>query len=237
VSYPVKDSKQAIISNLDALKTEINQFPRSSILPVTKRKSIETIKVAIDWGMKKVGENYIQEAIPKIEAIKRLYPENDVQWHFLGSLQSNKVKKAVHYFNVIETVSREKIFHKIVNQAKLMAKPVKVFIEINASAEEHKSGLFYRDIETFLDNVEVNSPENYHPVRIGGFMTIGRFSLSRQEKRLEYKEFVTKIIELRKKYPLIGKELSFGMSNDYKIALEEGSTQIRLGTLLFGSRE
>ncbi|MFW9996291.1 MAG: alanine racemase, partial [Candidatus Odinarchaeota archaeon] len=140
-------------------------------------------------------------------------------------------------FDVIETVSRKKIFYKIVHYASLFDKPMKILLEVNPSAEESKSGLTYGEIESFLEEIELNSPETYQPVKVEGFMTIGNPFLAEKEKRLEFREFVSRMKVFRKKFPMIGKQLSFGMSSDYRIALEEGSTEVRLGTTLFGPRE
>jgi pyridoxal phosphate enzyme (YggS family) len=238
VNYLAPDLRQQqIISNLDATQAIIDKFPGSTFLPVTKGKSIEILKVAIEWGVTKMGENYLQEAIPKIVAIKQLYPNKNIDWYFIGTLQSKKVKKVVQHFNVIETVDREKTFYRIVRYAKELNKPLKIMIEVNSAAEESKSGLSYHEIVPFLESIKINEPEDYHPVVVDGFMTIGALNLEKKEKLKEFKEFVSTARKTRREFPVIGEELSFGMSGDYRMALEEGSTEVRLGTLLFGMRE
>ncbi|MFW9996190.1 MAG: alanine racemase, partial [Candidatus Odinarchaeota archaeon] len=114
--------REQIFSNLDAVQAEVQRYSNSSFLAVTKNKNSEIISAAIDWGARKFGENYIQEAILKIDEIRKQYPEKNIEWYFIGVLQSNKVKKAVQYFDVIETVSRKKIFYKIVHYASLFDK-------------------------------------------------------------------------------------------------------------------
>jgi len=239
VSYLVSDSnKQVIIlNNLNRIKDLVSRYPGSSFLPVTKKKSIDIICVAIEWGVLKIGENYLQEAIPKIEEINKRYPGNKINWHFIGTIQSNKAKKIAANFDVIETVSKEKIFSKIVDQARVLKKKVSILIEVNISEESSKSGLHYNELESFLESINVNQTSNYEPVTVDGFMTMGKAGLSPAEKKEEFGLFVKRMKNLRRKFPAIGDQLSFGMSDDFLIALEEGSTQVRLGTLLFGERK
>lgn len=226
-----------IYSNLKRIQGIISQYPGSSFLPATKKKNIDLICTAVEWGVLKIGENYLQEALPKIEEISTRYPEKNIKWHFIGAVQSNKVKKITESFTVIETISREKIFSKIGEQARISGKEVSVLIEVNISGEVSKSGLHYSDLESFLEAIHADSLTSHEPVTIDGFMTMGKAGLSPSDKREEYRVFVRRMNILKDKFPAIGDQLSFGMSDDYMIALEEGSTQIRLGTALFGERK
>jgi len=190
------------------------------ILGVTKNKSIEEMIEAINSGIKILGENYIQEAEEKYEKLKELFQKRDISFHLIGHLQSNKVKTAVRIFDCIETLDSLKLAEKINSYCKKLNKKIDVMIEINFD-ENKKSGIGAEELSSFLKEIH-----NFQNLNLIGLMCIPKIGAG--------EEYFEKMKELKEKYCL--KELSMGMSSDYKIAVEKGATIIRLGRILFGER-
>lgn len=187
------------------------------ILAATKSQPIEKIQVAIEAGIKICGENYVAEAEKKINEIG-----NAVEWHFIGHLQSNKVKKAVELFDCIHSVDSLKLAQKINNSVTV---PFPVFIEVNIGREESKFGILPEDVPSFYREIA-----KLHNLEVKGLFCMAPF-LSAEQIRPHFQ----KMRQLAEQLSL--KELSMGMSNDYLAAVEEGSTMIRIGTALFGKRD
>ncbi len=188
-----------------------------TIIGVTKTRSIKEIQELVNAGVKNVGENKAQELESKFIELKKL----DVQIHFIGHVQSNKAKKIVEMADYIHSVDSLKLLKKINSSAKEIGKVQNIFLEIN-SGEEEKYGLEYKDADALLE--EAKKMKN---INVLGLMTMAPFT--------ENKEVIREcFLKLKEKSYSIGlKELSIGMSNDYKIAVEEGATFLRIGTRLF----
>lgn len=227
-----------IIKNFEQIKNEITNSADKAgrkpegitIIGVSKRQSIETIKNGIKAGIKTFGENYIKEAVSKIETI-----DNDtLSWHFIGHLQSNKAKFAVKYFDLIHSVDTIKLATEINKQAKKINKKQDVLIQINISDEESKSGI--NADEASLLAKEISLLEN---IRLKGIMGMPPFSNDPENARkyfIKLKEIKDYIEKQDIPFITMG-HLSMGMSQDYKVAIEEGSTMVRIGTKLFGQRK
>lgn len=205
----------------------LKELPEGVELVVAgKTRTVEQIMSAIQGGVKIIGENYVQEAEKKYEIIG-----NKTKWHLIGHLQKNKVKKAVRIFNLIETVDSLGIAEEIDLRCGQMEKIMPVLVEINSGREEQKKGVLPENVETLIR--EVSSFQN---IRILGLMTMGpRFG--NPEDSRPYFVITKKIFEKIKSLNLPGVEmryLSMGMTNSYKVALEEGSNIVRLGTKIFG---
>jgi len=207
----------------------LKELPDGVILiAATKGRSIEEINEAIEAGIKIIGENYVQEAEKKFEAIGK-----KVKWHMIGHLQTNKVKKAIEIFDMIETVDSEKIAKEIDKEAKKRNIIFPVLIEINSGREKHKSGVLPEDAEKLI--YEISKYEN---IKIEGFMTMGPFVENPEDIRPYFR--ITK--ELFEKFKNLNlpnfemKYLSMGMSDTWRIAIEEGANIIRIGTAIFGPR-
>ena len=226
-----------IKENLDHINTKIIKAAkgcgRSSdaveLIAVSKKKSVQAIKDAIKAGAFHFGENYIQEAVEKIDIIA----DKSVTWHFIGHLQSNKAKFAVKYFEYIHTVDKLKLAREIDKQAEKIDKIQKILLQINIGEELTKSGA---RIENVIDLVkQIHRLEN---VSIQGLMCMPPFFDDLEKARSYFKQMV----EIKEK--IVGhhfenvsmKHLSMGMSSDFKVAIEEGSTMVRVGTSIFGSR-
>ncbi|MBM3247478.1 YggS family pyridoxal phosphate-dependent enzyme [Candidatus Pacearchaeota archaeon] len=206
--------------NKEKYQDIIAEIPSNiKIVGVTKAKSPEEIKRAIDSGIKIIGENYIQEAKQKYEELKNLLKEKKIEFHLIGHLQSNKVKDAAEIFDCIQTIDSKKIAHKINESSKNIGKIMKVMIQVNLG-EKQKSGIKPEELSSLIQ--EIRKLKN---LELSGIMAIPEEG---DEKSFEL------LKELKNKFNL--NELSLGMSQDYKLAILKGSTMIRLGTILFGER-
>jgi len=194
--------------------------PGVNIIGVTKTKSAEDIRQAIDAGIKIIAENYVQEAEKKYTELKDLLLEKKVRFDLIGHLQSNKAKKAAEIFDCIQTIDSPKIARVLNKECELINKTIRVMVEVNLG-EEQKSGAKEQELEELIEKIK--SLEN---LQLIGLMSIPKVG----EELICFK----KMKELKERYNL--QELSMGMSQDYEEAIENGATLIRLGTILFGER-
>jgi len=226
-----------IKENLDKINRKILETAKAcnrssdavKLIAVSKRKSVQAIKEAIEAGARHFGENYIQEAVEKIDIIA----DESITWHFIGHLQSNKAKFAVKYFEYIHTVDNVKLAKEINKQAEKNSKIQKILLQINIGEELTKSGA---RIENAIDLVkQIHGFEN---LSIEGLMCMPPFFDDPEEARSYFRQLVQikkKIMDENFDTVSMG-HLSMGMSSDFKVAIEEGSTMVRVGTSIFGSR-
>ncbi len=202
--------------------------PGVRLLAATKSRTVEEILEAINAGVDLVGENYVQEALQKYEKIG-----NKVEWHFIGHLQKNKVKKALQIFDVIETVDNVELAKEIDKRAKNMEKIAFVMIEINSAREPQKAGIMPEYALDLAD--EIYSLEY---LRLIGVMTMGPVVDEPEDIRPYFRNTKEIFDELRYIY---GDEqikyLSMGMTNTWRVAVEEGANIVRIGTGIFGPRK
>tara|TARA_B100001564_G_scaffold319324_1_gene296480 strand:- start:315 stop:992 length:678 start_codon:yes stop_codon:yes gene_type:complete len=197
-----------------------------SLIIVTKSQSKENISKVINAGFKSLGENYVEEAIDKI----KFFDNKSLEWHFIGNIQSNKIKKISDNFDWVQTVSSLK-HAKLLNQAcEKASKKINVCIQINIDNETSKSGILIEDLDHFVDNILV-----YDKLVLRGLMAIPSKTNVLKENINSYKILKSEYDRLKNKYKYID-TLSIGMSNDYKIAIDNGSNMIRIGALIFGER-
>jgi pyridoxal phosphate enzyme (YggS family) len=198
------------------------------LVGAAKTRTPEEILEAVDAGLKIVGENYVQEAERAFQVIG-----NRVKWHMIGHLQSNKAKKAVQVFDMIETVDSGKLARAIDNACEKIGKIMQVLIEINSGEEPQKAGVMAGDAIALIK--ELAELKN---IKIMGLMTMGPFAGDPEDARPYFRktrDLFRKIAGLN----LPGVEmkyLSMGMSNSYRVALQEEANMVRIGTKLFGAR-
>jgi pyridoxal phosphate enzyme (YggS family) len=200
------------------------------LIAVTKTIHPSIIRYAIDAGIRSVGENRVQEARDKIDILKGDIPD-DVSWHMIGHLQSNKAKLAVSLFDMIQSVDSIGLARKISRHAAEKGKVQRVLIQVKLAEEESKSGISPAGLRPLL--VECMELEN---IAVEGLMTITPFMNSPEDARPYYR----KLREIREELEMEGfklPELSMGMSRDFEIGIEEGATMVRIGTLIFGRRQ
>tara|TARA_B100000959_G_C14888579_1_gene585674 strand:+ start:387 stop:977 length:591 start_codon:yes stop_codon:yes gene_type:complete len=196
------------------------------LLAVTKTHPLKTLKKAAELGVQHFGENRVQEAEKKAPHIP-----NNIELHLIGHLQSNKIKKALKIFNVIQTVDSLKLAEKINQQAKALNKKQRIYCQVNIGKDPNKTGFTARNLKSNIK--KIISLSN---LSTEGIMTI----LPQNEKNKTKTELYKKTKKIRdeiSKSHKIDLELSMGMSEDYKIAIECGATIIRVGTKLFGTRK
>jgi pyridoxal phosphate enzyme (YggS family) len=212
------------------VKKILDELPEGVLLVgAAKTRTPEEILEAIESGLQVVGENYVQEAEKAFELIG-----NKATWHMIGHLQSNKAKKAVAVFDMIETVDSMKLARAIDKASEKIGKTTPVLVEINSGAEDQKAGVLPEDAIPLIQ--EMSGLKN---IKVMGLMTMGPFAGDPEDSR-PYFQKTRAIFEKLKAMNVPHVEmryLSMGMSNSYKVALEEGANIVRIGTKLFGERE
>lgn len=196
------------------------------LVAVSKTVEVERIREAIDAGVSILGENYVQEARKKIEEIGR-----QVEWHFIGHLQTNKAKYAVRLFDLIHSVDSLPLAEELDRRAQKENQIIKVMIEVNLSGEASKFGT--EEEKAFELAKEICRLKNLSLI---GLMTMPPYFDSPELSR----PYFIQLRQLKERLEKVGiplKELSMGMSNDFEIAIEEGATYVRVGTAIFGPRK
>lgn len=199
-----------------------------TLVAAAKTREPSEILEAIAAGIKIIGQNYLQEAEKAYQVIG-----NQVEWHFIGHLQKNKVKKTVAIFDVIETVDSREIAEEIDKRCAQSGKILPILIEINSGREPQKSGVYPENVKDLI--ISISHLPN---IRVSGLMTMGP-PVSRPEESRPYFHETRQLFDRIKKLALPNVEmkyLSMGMTDSYKIALEEGANVIRLGNKIFGDR-
>jgi len=227
-----------IKNNLDKINTQIAETAIScgrkandiQLIAVSKRQSVEAIQDGLKSGAKHFGENYIQEAMKKIDEIGK----EKACWHFIGHLQSNKAKFAVKYFDYIHTVDSIKLAKELNKQAKKIQKIQKIHLQVNIAKEDTKSGTSVEDTIELVDQINILGN-----ISLQGLMCMPPYFSAPDEARI----FFRQLVQIKEKITaqnfdnIFMKHLSMGMSNDFQVAIEEGSTMVRVGTSIFGSRD
>ena len=199
------------------------------IIAVTKTKPATCITTAVEAGIGTIGENRVQET-----ELKRKVAGQNASWHLIGHLQSNKVKKAVQLFDCIQSVDSIHLAEKLDRECKKAGKVLPILLQVNTSGEESKFGI---SPDGALQLAKLISG-GCSSLSVNGLMTIGAYSQDKEEVRKGFKQLrlIAEQIAQAQLSNITMKHLSMGMSGDYEIAIEEGATMIRLGSILFGSR-
>src|ERR1700744_217260 len=220
----------SIADNIINLKNETKTL-KVSLLAVSKTKSAEDIRRAYDAGQRLFGENMVQELVDKYERLPK-----DIQWHLIGHLQSNKVKYIAPFITMIESVDSLKLLQEINKHALKNDRVIDCLLQIYIADEQTKFGLGFDEAIELLRSEEFSELKN---IRIRGLMGIATNTDSEKQIKEEYYELKTffdgiKLSFFRKESSF--DTLSMGMSSDYKIAIEQGSNLVRLGSTIFGQR-
>ncbi|GGP85233.1 YggS family pyridoxal phosphate enzyme [Shewanella ulleungensis] len=198
------------------------------MLAVSKTKPINDIIAAYEAGQRQFGENYVQEGETKITALAADYP--DIEWHFIGPLQSNKTKIVAEHFDWMHTVSRDKIAQRLNDQRPDSKLPLNVCIQVNISQEDSKSGVDANQVATLA--LTISQLPN---LTLRGLMAIPTATDNTQLQQQEFANLKVLYDQLKLQYPSID-TLSMGMSGDMDIAIANGSTMVRIGSAIFGER-
>lgn len=243
-NYPLLENWRKLCNSVKELRSECSpdillRFPQTKILAVSKAQGTDKIRVLAGFGQKDFGENYLQEALEKIAKLADL----NLQWHFIGQIQSRKLREIVRNFSWIHTVTSLDIVKKINQLAIDFEKKINICIQINTSGEQSKGGIKLSDKQTIFNLVsEIN---NYQNITLRGLMTIPApvADLPSEElliaQRKPYRDLAEILNLIKNKFPHVLQNfdtLSMGMSDDYRAAILEGASIVRIGTLLFGKR-
>lgn len=205
--------------------------PSVELIAVSKTKPVEAIQEAYAAGQRHFGENKVQELVDKQTQLPA-----DINWHLIGHLQSNKVKYIAPFVHLIHAVDSLKLLQEIDKEAQKNKRIISCLLQVHIAEEEHKFGL---DVEELKEILESNAFVELQHVRICGLMGMATFTNSEEQIRGEFQNLYNTFQVIKSHYFKFNpdfKEISMGMSGDYEIAIEEGSTMIRVGSKIFGGR-
>ena len=212
-----------IEENISLLNKKIEK--KTSIIAVSKKKPAELVERAYLLGIKNFGENYLQEALQKMISLNHL----DINWHFIGKIQSNKCKDIARNFQWVHTIDRFKIAKRLNDDCPL-DKIINVLIQINIDNEESKSGINESQLFDLAEKISV-----LPNLKLKGIMVIPKNNLENNLTEESFKKTLEISTKLRNKFSEAN-EISMGMSNDFELAIKNGSTMVRIGTGIFGER-
>ena len=207
---------------------------KATLVAVSKTKPIEDIRVLYELGQRDFGENYVQELTEKYEALPK-----DIRWHFIGHLQSNKVKYIAPFVHLIHGVDSENLLKEINKQAVKNDRVINCLLQVHIAKEESKFGLDENELTVIITHLIEKGSSLLSHTKILGLMGMASFSTDMSAVKHEF-EYLKKNFD-RSNVQLVNTEhqlsiISMGMSADYKIAIEAGSNMVRIGSLLFGRR-
>ncbi|GMQ65012.1 YggS family pyridoxal phosphate-dependent enzyme [Vallitalea maricola] len=226
----IKDNIKIVLDNIEIAAKKAGRNKEDIILiAVSKTKPVECIEEALKNGLINMGENKVQEIRHKYDVLG-----NNVKWHMIGHLQTNKVKYIIDKVSLIHSVDSLKLAEKINAEAIKSDKIMDILIQLNVAHEETKFGLMTKEVTDFV--IAVSKLSN---IRIKGLMTIAPYVINSEDNRHIFREIKQLAVDIkRKNIDNVSMDiLSMGMTNDYMVAIEEGSTMVRVGTGIFGKRD
>jgi pyridoxal phosphate enzyme (YggS family) len=219
----------AIAENIESILNTLHG--RAKLVAVSKTKPIEAIQEAYDAGQRAFGENYVQELVDK----HAILPQ-DIEWHLIGHVQTNKVKYVASFIDWIHAVDSEKLLSEINKQVAKHNRVINCLLQVHIAAEESKFGIAVSDIQSICAALQL---EQYPHVNVRGLMGMASFSEDFKQVTEEFRTLKSLFDEIKATSFQAKKDfdqLSMGMSGDWPIAVEEGSTIVRVGSAIFGSR-
>ena len=225
----IKDNIASIKQNIKEIEEKCHREDEVNLMAVTKTVDVDKVLEAIDAGITDIGENKPQELSRKYEIIG-----DKVRYHLIGTLQTNKVKYIIDKAYMIHSLDRISLCEEIQKRAEKIDKVIKCLVQVNISKEESKHGLEEEQVVDFIEQVS----KDYKNIHIQGLMTMAPFVDDEKEIRKVFSKLKKLSVEISNlNLPNVEMDtLSMGMSHDYKIAIEEGATIIRVGTSIFGQR-
>jgi pyridoxal phosphate enzyme (YggS family) len=220
----------SVASNIESL---LSQLPASvKLVAVSKTNPPERILEAYQADQRIFGENRVQEILNKKDKLP-----GDIEWHMIGHLQTNKVKQVIPFVSMIHSVDTHKLLNTINSESLKINRVTNCLLQIHIAEEETKTGFSPEEIHQLLDSHDYRSYKN---IRLCGLMGMATFTDDRVQIRKEFRSLAGLFRELKSRYfsnDHYFSEISMGMSGDYPIAIEEGSTMVRIGSLIFGERK
>ena len=220
----------SVKNNITLFKREI-ESTGCKLIAVSKTHSAEKILEAYQSGQRIFGENKVQEMVSKWEVLPK-----DIEWHLIGHLQTNKVKYIAPFVHLIHSVDSQKLLEEINKQAKKVNRKINCLLQVHIAKEETKFGFSEPEVTALLDSQVIPGLD---AITLQGLMGIASLTADTNQIRAEFR-LLKNLFDTVKSRAIPGtdfRELSMGMSSDYKIAMQEGSTMVRLGTALFGERD
>lgn len=214
-----------IKENIEAIKASIPEHV--TLVAVSKTKPIADILEAYKAGQRVFGENKIQEMAAKFEELPK-----DIQWHMIGHLQRNKVKYMAHFVDLIHGVDSFKTLKEINKQAKKHNRTIQCLLQAKIAQEDSKFGLSFTDISAIISSEEIKELEN---IEVVGLMGMATFTDNKEQLQQEFSSLKMFYDQLKTQHSKLT-TLSMGMSGDYQLAIENGSTMVRVGSAIFGAR-
>ena len=200
------------------------------LLAVSKTKPLAAVQAVYDAGQRRFGESYVQEAVNKIQAAREI-GLNDIEWHFIGPLQSNKSRPVAEHFDWVDSVDRLKIAERLNAQRPDSLAPLNVCIQVNISGESQKAGTTEAEVLTLAARIH-----EFPRLTLRGLMAIAENTEDGAILSESFRRLQQLYLDLQQQYPQLD-TLSMGMSHDLTTAIACGSTQVRIGTAIFGTRE
>ncbi|GAB4091907.1 YggS family pyridoxal phosphate enzyme [Flaviaesturariibacter terrae] len=211
-----------------SLKAEL-ETAGATLVAVSKTKPVSDIQALYDLGQRDFGENYVQELVDKQAQLPA-----DIRWHFIGHLQSNKVKYIAPFVHLVHGIDSEKLLREVSKQGLRNGRVIDVLLQVHIAQEETKFGMNEDELRSAI---QATGNETLPGVRLRGLMGMASFSDDQEKVRAEFRGLAAVFAQQKSLLPGAPFDLlSMGMSGDYRLALEEGSNLVRIGSLLFGSR-
>ena len=220
----IKRSITALHAEIETLKSKYNIKKEIAIIPVSKKKSVAQIREAYDLGFREFGENYAQELSEKASDLP------NVEFHFIGAIQSNKIKTIAKNASWVHTIDRVKVAKMLDAECKKLDKTLNILIQINISNEPSKNGISLIELDNFIKAISI-----FKNLKMKGIMVLPDISVSNEEQK-ETMLLAKKTLDKIKKMHPEAICLSMGTTHDYKLAIECGSNMIRIGESIFGKR-
>jgi pyridoxal phosphate enzyme (YggS family) len=220
----------SIKNNISLFKRDI-EYSNCKLVAVSKTHPTEKILEAYGADQRIFGENKVQEMVAKWEVLPK-----DIEWHLIGHLQTNKVKYIAPFVSLIHSVDSQKLLEEINKQAKKVNRKINCLLQIHIAKEETKFGFNEQELISLLDGEIFSSLDS---ITLKGLMGMATLTEDKNQIRNEFRYLKHLFDQVKTRMPLAKElnELSMGMSSDYKIAMEEGSTMVRIGTAIFGDRD
>ena len=228
----IQNNIQIINSQIAATEQKCGRVQGEvQLLAVSKTKPVEAILEACQSGQRMFGENYVQEGVSKVALFREQHSDLDIEWHFIGPIQSNKTRPVAEHFDWVHTIDRAKIAQRLSDQRPEKMSPIQVLIQVNTSGETSKSGV--NDEQVFELAQLISELPN---LTLRGVMSIPENVSDYESQLAAFKGLAEVKAKLAQKYPSVD-TLSMGMSGDMEAAIEAGSTIVRIGTAIFGARD
>lgn len=228
----IQQNIEQITSQIKSAQQKCGRSPGSvQLLAVSKTKPVEAILEAALAGQRAFGENYVQEGVNKIRYFAEHHPQLDLEWHFIGPLQSNKTRLIAEHFDWMHTLDRAKIAQRLSEQRPAHKAPLQVLIQVNTSGETSKSGINEQELFPLAELISC-----LPNLTLRGLMSIPENVTDHAEQLVAFQRLADLQARLIERYPALD-TLSMGMSGDMQAAIEAGSTMVRIGTAIFGQRD